>query len=44
MFRRIIPLTLAAALLALAPARPADDSTRGPACTRALLVFSTART
>ena len=25
MFRRIIPLTLAAALLALSPARPADD-------------------
>ena len=29
MFRRTIPLTLAAVLLALTPARPADDSDKG---------------
>ena len=29
MFRRLIPLTLIAALLALSPARPADDSDKG---------------
>jgi len=29
MFRRLIPLTLMAALLALSPARPADDSDKG---------------
>ena len=44
MFRRIIPLTLAATLLALSPARPADDNDKGGGLYEALLAYSTART